>query len=160
VTKVKDAGPAKAPADGDQKPRGVKTRYDLIPWQALPAELIPKILQEADILCTEDLAKGMHGVIRLLLDSGATLADAADAFAYGAGKYGPDNWCEAVWDDTAQREYFAALCRHLIAMEAGEERAADSGVKHAGHALANAMIIAWHTPQVRPGNASVRLARS
>lgn len=69
----------------------------------------------------------------------------AQAFANGAAKYGPYNWRTAKISSSV---YYAAAMRHLMAWWEGEEKAADSGVHHLGHAGACiAMILdTQHTP--------------
>jgi len=119
----------------DQKPRLKKARLDLIPWEL-------DFLHWRIPLMPLDCAGGES----LLAQIGAmaTIEDAAAAFAHGAAKYGADNWKLAKWDDAARRTYYGAICRHLVAHNRGELADPESGAPHLGHALASAMIFAWH----------------
>lgn len=60
------------------------------------------------------------------------------AFNDGAEKYGPFNWRETKVGSTT---YLEALKRHILAYEAGEECAVDSGVPHLAHAMASLAIL-------------------
>ncbi len=60
----------------------------------------------------------------------ALLIEVAPAMAEGARKYGAFNWREK---DVRAHIYYEAMLRHLAAWYDGEQRAADSGVKHLGH---------------------------
>jgi len=120
----------------DQKPRLKKARLDLIPWELdylywrrIP--LLPIDYEDAESLLAQ-------------IGATASIEDAAAAFAHGAAKYGADNWKAARWDDDARRTYYGAICRHLVAHARGEVTDPESGAPHLGHALASAMIFAWH----------------
>jgi hypothetical protein len=61
------------------------------------------------------------------------------AMMYGADKYGPYNWRG---NKVIASIYYDAIMRHLMAwFDSKEEVAADSGVYHLGHIIANASII-------------------
>jgi hypothetical protein len=66
------------------------------------------------------------------------IAHASLAHLDGAAKYGAWNWRHA---GVRASIYLDAVRRHLAAWQAGEERAADSGVHHLGHALACVNIL-------------------
>jgi hypothetical protein len=141
----------------DLKPRGVKAPLYLLPWSTIPEDFVPVPLRDAAaragawpdgdrVVPDRDVparAAMPRALIRSLLGV-SSLEDAARAFEYGAAKYARDNWRSFAWDDRARDEYFGAICRHLVARANGEIAAQDSGVSHYGHALAGAMIWAWH----------------
>lgn len=64
--------------------------------------------------------------------------EGARAMQHGAEKYGPYNWREK---KIIASIYMDAIERHLLALLDGEDTAADSGVSHLGHIIANASII-------------------
>lgn len=71
------------------------------------------------------------------------LCEAADVFAFGAKKYGEGNWQKGMkWT-----RMLASLERHLHAIKCGEDIDQESGLKHIGHLLCNAMMLAdyYHT---------------
>lgn len=61
----------------------------------------------------------------------------ARAMMYGEGKYGRFNYCKG----HKISELVAAAKRHLGAFLAGEDCAADSGVHHLAHAMANCLMM-------------------
>src|SRR5687768_1559109 len=129
--------------EGDLKPRGVKTPMCLIPWEVVPIEFIPPILCAA----IEPVSRKPNPVIAFIARETISIVGieaVARAFEYGASKYGIENWKTAVWDDEAKREYFSAMCRHLVARHRGEGNAPDSGIDHYAHAAAGALIYLWH----------------
>lgn len=68
----------------------------------------------------------------------AALLHGAHAMGNGAAKYGSYNWRG---NPVRASIYVDAAIRHLLAWFEGEEKAADSGVHHLGHALASIAII-------------------
>ena len=58
--------------------------------------------------------------------------------AFGAEKYGPDNWRKV---PDLRRRYIAAAKRHINALQQGEERDPESGLHHAAHAVCCLMFI-------------------
>lgn len=62
---------------------------------------------------------------------------AAEAFAIGAGKYGPRNWEKGL----KMGRVFGAAMRHLWAWWRGEDRDPESGVNHLHHAAACIMML-------------------
>jgi hypothetical protein len=60
--------------------------------------------------------------------------------AFGARKYAPNSW-QQVKD--AKRRYTAAMRRHQVAIDAGEECDADSSLPHIYHIACNAMFLSW-----------------
>lgn len=67
------------------------------------------------------------------------LVHGAHAMMYGASKYGPYNWRDKA---VIASIYIDATLRHLAAwFDEKEEIAADSGVHHLGHVLANMAIL-------------------
>jgi hypothetical protein len=60
----------------------------------------------------------------------AAVGEIADVLAYGAEKYEANNWARG----TSWGRYFAALCRHVFAWWAGEDRDAETGLSHLAHA--------------------------
>ncbi len=63
----------------------------------------------------------------------------AEVFAYGAEKYGQDNWRLAEAKDL--KRYVDALYRHINAMRNGELNDKESGLPHICHAMTNAAIV-------------------
>lgn len=63
----------------------------------------------------------------------------AEVFAFGAKKYGDDNWRKGI---EPKRLYNAAM-RHMLAWNEGEAVDSDSGISHVAHAMCNmAMMVA------------------
>jgi hypothetical protein len=58
------------------------------------------------------------------------VAEIADVLEFGAEKYSANNWCRG----TRWGRYFAALCRHIFAWWAGEDRDPETGYSHLAHA--------------------------
>ena len=58
------------------------------------------------------------------------VGEIADVLAYGADKYTANNWCRG----TNWGRYFAALCRHVFAWRAGEDKDPETGFSHLAHA--------------------------
>lgn len=74
-----------------------------------------------------------------LVPSEAIIA-AAEVFAFGAVKYGENNWRKDVNKFPLSRHY-ASLSRHLLAWNAGEDIDPESGLPHTHHALTQLMIL-------------------
>jgi hypothetical protein len=72
-----------------------------------------------------------------LLPYGA-LAQVVDVLAFGAAKYGPNNW-QGV--EPARERYFAATQRHLIAWWEGERLDPESGFAHLAHAACSVLFL-------------------
>ncbi len=58
-----------------------------------------------------------------------------EAFTYGAGKYHDNDWKEYKSD-----VYLAAMFRHLVCIEVGEECDEESGLSHLSHYLADCIM--------------------
>lgn len=69
------------------------------------------------------------------------LRDTARVLAFGAQKYGANNWCAgADWS-----RYFGAMQRHLWAWWAGQDTDAETGISHLAHAACClAFLMAYH----------------
>jgi hypothetical protein len=74
---------------------------------------------------------------RLDLLEPAANTETAHALAFGADKYGVQNYLQI---PIHARVYLAAIQRHLDAWKAGEDTADDSGVHHLGHIAANVHV--------------------
>lgn len=59
---------------------------------------------------------------------------------YGADKYTEDGWKTV---PNAERRYFAALMRHLVAEKNGETYDKESGNLHLAHVATNALFLLW-----------------
>ena len=62
----------------------------------------------------------------------------AEILTHGAKKYAPDNW-----KNVEVNRYIAAMERHMVAWQLGEEYDPDSGYHHLKHILTNAAFIAY-----------------
>ena len=69
------------------------------------------------------------------------LEEAVRALTYGAAKYDRENWRQL---EHGVDRYFAAAQRHLWAMRKGETHDPESGLHHAGHAMANILFLHEH----------------
>ncbi len=139
----------------DLKPRTGKAPLHLIPWSAVPVDLVPSALVaaawaarrwpdgDAFVDDTEDDLSFESAIARAAIAT-IGLDEIALAFEFGAVKYARDNWRCFTWNKAAEDSYFGAICRHLTAIDRGEDRAADSGVHHWGHVGAGALIWSWH----------------
>ena len=65
---------------------------------------------------------------------------AAHVMQHALTKYPRDNWKKV---NDARQRYTAALWRHLIAMQRGEEMDPDSGQPHLWHVAANVSMLCW-----------------
>lgn len=68
----------------------------------------------------------------------AALVELAAVYAYGAQKYAPDSWRGV---PNATEAYEEAFWRHFLAWKAGEERDAESKLRHLAHALWNVVAL-------------------
>lgn len=75
---------------------------------------------------------------QLWLIPGAALVETSLAFKDGASKYGPYNWRE---NPVLYSIYIDAALRHIHSLLDGEDKASDSGIHHASHAIACLCII-------------------
>jgi hypothetical protein len=70
-----------------------------------------------------------------------SLEEIALAFAYGANKYGRDNYKGGL----AFTRFADAALRHLIAYVSGEDKDPESGLSHLAHAGASICMLIWMT---------------
>jgi hypothetical protein len=70
------------------------------------------------------------------------LNDVAKVLAFGAAKYGPDNW-----KLVEPERYRAAIMRHLIAYMNGEVCDPETGISHLAHATCSSMFLSWFDKQ-------------
>ena len=75
----------------------------------------------------------------------ACAAEAA-VWAFGAQKYGRDNW-KKLWGETTTNVAMASLLRHAFAILEGETHDDESGLPHAAHIRANAAMLIEHLDQ-------------
>jgi hypothetical protein len=85
----------------------------------------------------KDLEAQTKGKVRLDLLEPEGNRVTAEALAFGADKYGVQNYVKV---PIQYRVYLAAIQRHLDALKTGEDVAADSGVHHMGHIAANVHV--------------------
>ena len=75
--------------------------------------------------------------------SGAILpefkTEMAKVLAFGASKYGRDNWAKCNKDQL--HLYWEALYRHIEAFQAGEDTDLETGLSHLSHAACNLMFL-------------------
>jgi len=74
-----------------------------------------------------------------LVPSEAIIA-AANVFAFGANKYGENNWRQDLNDFPMSRHY-ASIMRHMLAWNSGEDIDPESGLSHLHHAMTQLMIL-------------------
>jgi hypothetical protein len=79
-----------------------------------------------------DGRKDDQGKPRLDLIPPKALIDLGKVLAYGAEKYGDDNWRKV---KDGENRYYAAALRHLLAWRSGEMLDPDSGLPHLSHAM-------------------------
>lgn len=65
---------------------------------------------------------------------------AADVLAFGAQKYGPNNWREDL-NTTHMSENYDSLNRHLLEFWQGENLDPESGKSHLAHAMCQLMFL-------------------
>lgn len=63
-----------------------------------------------------------------------------EVLAFGARKYGEDNWQHV---PQARDRYYAAALRHLYAWRDGEENDPESGLPHLAHAACCVLFLLW-----------------
>ena len=68
------------------------------------------------------------------------LRSVVDVLAFGARKYGVDNWQQV---PDARRRYYAAALRHLTAWWEGEKTDPESGLPHLAHAACCVLFLGW-----------------
>jgi len=69
------------------------------------------------------------------------LLDTAKVLAFGAAKYGRDNWKQGLkWTRLSD-----AALRHLYAFIDGEDDDEESGLPHLAHCMCCLMFLSWHT---------------
>lgn len=74
-----------------------------------------------------------------LVPSAAIIA-CANVFAFGAKKYGENNWRRDLNKFPVSR-HFASIQRHLLAWNEGEDIDPESGLPHLHHAMTQLMIL-------------------
>lgn len=73
------------------------------------------------------------------------LEKVSDVLAYGATKYGVNNWERG----SHYRRYLASALRHLVAFIRGEDIDPESGCHHLAHCVANCLfIIQWQQEKI------------
>ena len=83
------------------------------------------------------------GKERISLVPTECIKDAARVFAFGANKYGPNNWREDIPVTEWVRSY-DSIQRHMMAWLDGEDNDPESGLPHLDHALTQMMILKMH----------------
>lgn len=82
----------------------------------------------------------------LALIPGHVLADVADVLAYGAEKYGADNWRKGI----PTRRLISAALRHILAFNDGHDFDPDTHLCHLAHAICMLMFaletVKWGDP--------------
>jgi Domain of unknown function (DUF5664) len=78
----------------------------------------------------------------------AVWAECADVFTYGLKKYAAWNWAKGMpWSVP-----LACAGRHLLAILAGEETDAESGLPHRGHVMCNIVMLLQYAKTYPEGN--------
>lgn len=102
----------------------------------MPQDLTSKSIALPTLETTEG-RRDDSGKAKLHLVPREPLEEVSRAFQNGMEKYGKNNWRQGMnWT-----RYSDAAERHLGRWLEGEERAADSGVHHLAHAVANLMML-------------------
>lgn len=83
------------------------------------------------------------------------LLEIAKVLAFGAQKYGEDNWKHV---DRAQDRYYAAALRHLFAWRDGERCDEESGLPHLAHAGCCLLFMLWFEVCQKPAPEDVSSA--
>ena len=78
------------------------------------------------------------GKLPMALIPSALLRGVATVLAFGAERYGADNWRDV---PNAKRRYYDALQRHLVVWRSGELCDADSKLPHLWHAATNVAFL-------------------
>lgn len=68
------------------------------------------------------------------------VAEVVRVLAFGASKYGPDNWQQL---EQPEARYFSATLRHLVAWRQGERLDPESGLPHLAHAACSLLFLLW-----------------
>jgi len=71
------------------------------------------------------------------------VSDVARVFAFGAQKYGENNWRKDATTTEWCRTY-SSIQRHLLAWLDGEDFDSESGLHHIDHAITQCMILKMH----------------
>ena len=71
------------------------------------------------------------------------ITEIADVLAFGANKYGPNNWRDDGYCTEWSRTY-SSLQRHLNAFWSGEDNDPESGLSHLAHAMTQLAILMVH----------------
>lgn len=90
---------------------------------------------------TSGFQKADQGKAPLALLPFSQLAPIAQVLAFGAKKYGIDNWKTATKED--QKRYHHAVLRHLGAYLEGEKNDPESGFSHLAHAGCNILFMLY-----------------
>jgi hypothetical protein len=85
--------------------------------------------------------KNDNGKPPITLIPSCAITGMANAFAYGANKYGSDNFRKGI----AYRRLADACMRHLLAFIEGEDLDKESGNPHIDHALASLAMLKFMT---------------
>ena len=82
----------------------------------------------------------------------------ARVLTLGAVKYDDENWKKV---PDAEKRYFAALHRHLVAYRAGKTADPESGLSHLSHAACCILFLAWFEKRKKESTAeSARLTEA
>lgn len=108
-------------------------------WQNIGfMELLdPKRKKETEIELKEQFTKYNQGKAKLTLLPIKAKTLVAHVIAFGADKYGKDNW--KLCNDKSI--YVDAALRHIDAFLSGEKHDEESGMDHLAHAVANLMFV-------------------
>lgn len=82
--------------------------------------------------------KNDEGKARVDLVDPEFILGTAKVLAFGADKYGENNWQKV---DNFDNRYYAAAMRHLLAWRSGETDDTESGMNHLYHAACNLMFL-------------------
>lgn len=69
--------------------------------------------------------------------SSIALTEASKVMAFGAAKYGEDNWRKGI----ASKRLLGAALRHTLAYLGGESKDPETGLSHMAHAMVNCMFL-------------------
>jgi len=120
-----------------------KARYDLLPKSAslliqYESDLFKAYYESMTSKSQEEQLATLTRLLKRLRDH-CILDDIASVVAYGADKYGDDNWKKV----SGTGRYWAALGRHISAMgdAGGNDIDCESGLSHAAHASTNILFL-------------------
>ena len=126
-----------------RKDDSAKARWDLFPWRGC-AWLLGQRVGGGKV------AEPFKGAPRPDLVPAIAMAEVERVLAYGAQRYGADNWREV---PHARKRYFAAAMRHLIAWWLGEKADRDTGISHLAHVGCCVLfLLANETEREKAGN--------